>query len=68
MRVKGHKDRAVRYMEKQEEWKRRKLRESLDIGEKLLLIAERFKKKDAPGVLYKSATEKKIIFQHKWNV
>ena len=49
-------------MEKQEEWKRRKLRESLDIGEKLLLIAERFKKKDAPGVLYKSATEKKNHF------
>ena len=38
--VKEHEDRTVRYMEKQDERKRRKLREPLDIGEKALLIVE----------------------------
>ena len=37
-------------MKKQDERERRKLRKPLDIGEKVLLIAERLKKKDAPGV------------------
>ena len=32
----------------------RKLREPLDIGEKVLALAERLKKKDAPGKLYKA--------------
>ena len=51
-------------MKKQDERERRKLREPLDIGEEVLLIAERLKKKDASGVLYKSST-KNIIFQQK---
>ena len=41
-------------MEKQDEQKKRKLREPLDIGEKDLLIVERLKKKDAPSILHKS--------------
>ena len=49
-------------MEKQEERKRKKLREPLDTGEKVLLIAERLKQKDTPGVLYKSLTENKPFF------
>ena len=44
-------------MEKQVEQKRRKLWEPLDIGEKVLRIDESLKKKDAPGVLFKSLTE-----------
>ena len=37
--------------------KKRKLREPLEIDEKVLVLAERIKKKDAPGVLFKSTTE-----------
>ena len=44
VRVKEHEDRTVRYMKKQNDRKRRKLREPLDIGEKVLVIAERLKK------------------------
>ena len=46
-------------MEKQDKQKKRKLREPLDIGEKGLLMVKRFKKKDAPSILYKSLTENK---------
>ena len=60
VRVKEYKDRAVRYMEKQDKQKRRKQREPVNIGEKVLLTAERLKKKDMPGILYKSSTQ--IIF------
>ena len=40
----------------------RKLREPLKIGEKVLVLAERLKKKDAPGKLYKSSTQNKTFF------
>ena len=43
-------------MEKDDNKKRRKLREALDIGEKVLIIAKHLKKKDAPGAFYKSLT------------
>ena len=59
VRVKEYKDRAVRYMEKQDKQKRRKQREPVNIGEKVLLTAERLKKKDMPGILYKSSTQSK---------
>ena len=36
---------------------RKKLRSPLIVGEKVLVLAERLKKKDAPGNLYKSTTE-----------
>ena len=35
----------------------KKLRSPLIVGEKALVLAERLKKKDAPGNLYKSTTE-----------
>ena len=35
----------------------KKLRNLLEIGEKVLVLAKRLKKKDAPGTLYKSTTE-----------
>ena len=47
-RVKEVQDRFVRYT---------KNLDQLDIGEKVLVLAERLKKKDAPGRLYKSTTE-----------
>ena len=49
-------------MEKQDQRKRRKLRVPLDTGEKVLVIPEHLKKKDAPGVLYKISTENKSFF------
>ena len=41
---------------------RRKLREPLKIGEKVLALAERIKKKDAPHNLFKSTTENTSFF------
>ena len=45
--------------------KRRRLREPLDISERVLILASRLKKKDAPGVLFKSTTENKPFFSRK---
>ena len=47
--------------------KRRKqqLREPLAVGEKVLVLAERIKKKDAPGRLFKSTTENIPFFNRK---
>ena len=42
--------------------KKRKLRDPLDIGEKVLVLAERLRKKDALGRLYKSTTENRPYF------
>ena len=53
VRVKNNKDRIVRYKGKKGHRKERKLKDPLDVGEKVLVIAERSKKKDAPGNLYK---------------
>ena len=36
---------------------RKKLRSPLEISEKVIVLAERLKKNDAPGTLYKSTTE-----------
>ena len=47
---------------------RKKLRENLDAGEKDLVLAERIKKKSAPGKFYKQTVQnisyfnKKIVF------
>ena len=45
--------------------RKKKLREPLTIGERVLILASRLKKKDAPGVLYKSTTENKPFFNRK---
>ena len=45
--------------------KKRKLREPLEIDEKVLVLAERIKKKDALGVLFKSTTENIPFFNKK---
>ena len=41
----------------------KKLRELLRIGEKVIPLAERLKKKDAPGNLYKSTTDNDLLIQ-----
>ena len=40
----------------------KKSRSPLEISEKVLVLAERLKKKDAPGTLYKSTTENMLFF------
>ena len=40
----------------------RKLRSPLTVGERVLVLAEKLKKKDAPGNLYKSTTENISFF------
>ena len=57
-----HVARQVRYNAKKDERNPKKLREPLNIGEKVLVSAERLKKKDAPGKLYKSTTQNKTFF------
>ena len=50
-------DRLNRYNKKKYKAKIRKLRENLNIGEKVLVLAERIKKKSAPGKCYKQSVE-----------
>ena len=45
--------------------RKKKLREPLTVGERVLILASRLRKKDAPGVLYKSTTENKPFFTRK---
>ena len=45
--------------------RKKRLREPLAIGERVLILASRLKKKDAPGVLYKSTTENRPFFSKK---
>ena len=45
--------RMDKYDQKKQSKKRKKLREDLKIGEKVYLLAERIKKKSAPGKFYK---------------
>ena len=54
--------RQERYDSKKDIQKPRKLREPLNIGGKVLILAERLKEKDAPGRLYKSTTQNKTFF------
>ena len=50
-------DRLNRYNKKKYKAKIRKLRENLNIGEEVLVLAERIKKKSAPGKCYKQSVE-----------
>ena len=62
VKVKEHESRTVRYIKKQDNRKRRKLKEPLNIWEKVFIIAESLKNVDPPGVLYKISTENKKFF------
>ena len=42
--------------------RKRKLRSPLNLDEKVLVLAERLKKKDAPGNLYKASTDNMLFF------
>ena len=55
-------DRLGRYDKKKYLAKRKKLRENLNIGEKVLVLAERIKKKSAPGKFYKQSVQNIAYF------
>ena len=61
-KVGKHTARQERYDAKKDVQKPRKLRDPLNVGEKVLVLAERLKKKDAPSRLYKSTTQNKTFF------
>ena len=61
-RIKEAQGRSERYAKNPDARKKRKLRDQLDIGEKALVWAERLKKKNEPGKLYKSTTENRPYF------
>ena len=58
-------NRYERYNEKLDKKQKRKLREPLNINKKVLVLAERIKKKDAPKFLFKSTTENIPFFNRK---
>ena len=49
--------RSERYAKNLDARKKRRLRDPLDIGKNVLVLADRLKKKDAPDRLYKTTTE-----------
>ena len=65
-------DRLNRYNKKKYDRKKKKLRENLNINKKVLVLAERIRKKSAPGKFYKQSVQnisyfnkEKIIFNRK---
>ena len=60
-KIKENKDCLQKYNEKSDK-RKKKLRNLLDIGETVLVLDERLKKKDAPGKLYQGTTENKSFF------
>ena len=55
-------DRLDRYDKKKYSLNRRKLRDNLNIGEKVLVLAESIKKKSAPGKFYKQSVQNICYF------
>ena len=62
MRVKEANLREEKYAANLDTRKKRTLRNPLEIGEKVLVLAERLRKKDEPGKLYESTTENRPFF------
>ena len=57
-------ERLDKYDKKKYSAKRRKLRENLSTGEKVLVLAERIKRKPAPGKFYKQSVQKITYFNN----
>ena len=57
--------RQDRYNKKKYSKKRKKLRENLNIGERVYVLAERIKKKSAPGKFYKQSVQNISFFKKK---
>ena len=54
--------RIDRYDQKKYSKKRKKLRENLNIGERVYVLAERIRKKSAPGKFYKQSVQNISFF------
>ena len=65
VKVTKNANRYERYNEKLDRKQKKKLREPFNINEKVLVLAERIKKKDAPKFLFKSTTENIPFFNKK---
>ena len=63
-KVKQDAERRERFDINKDIKQRKKLREPLDLGEPVYVLAERMKKKEAQGKLYKSSTENKPFFNN----
>ena len=61
-RIKEAQGRSERYAKNLDARKKRRLRDPLDMGEKVLVLSDSLKKKDAPDRLYKSTTENRPFF------
>ena len=60
-------DRLDRYHKKLYSRKKKKLREELNVGEKVLILAERLQRKPAPGKFYKQSVQN-IFYFNKENI
>ena len=57
--------RYKRHERKKYQKKKKKLRIPLEIGENVLLLSSRIKKKDSPRLFYKSSTDNRLYFDKK---
>ena len=64
LKVKEYIERREKANIKIDNKKKNILREPIDIDEKVLVLAERLKKKDPPGFLYQSTTQSKPFFNN----
>ena len=62
LKVRKDIEKRDRFNEVRNNSKNIRLRDPLKIGEKVLVLPERIRKKDAPGFLYKSATQNRSFF------
>ena len=58
-------NRLDKYDQKKYAAKKKKLWKNLDVGEKFLILAERIKKKSAPGKFYKKTVQNISYFKKK---
>ena len=69
-RVKKNSERLKRYGEKIEQRRKLRLRESLSVGEEVLVLAGRLKKKDSPGKFLKVLLKANLTLtrtKNRWN-
>ena len=64
LKVKEYIERREKANIKIDNKKKNILRQPIDIDEKVLVLAERLKKKDPPGFLYESTTQSKPFFNN----
>ena len=60
-KIETNQTRNLKYNQKKDR-RKRQLRSPLNLEEKVLVLAERIRKKDAPGSLYKASTENILFF------